>query len=420
MTSIEQLREQRAATWNRMEALVALAKSENRDLTADERTTYETDEAALVEINASLAFSEKVERNRVANAIGGQIGNPTSPGATPSGEPVARSLGEHVTNELGEQLHNIRNGGHSRFSVASTEFRPRNAATDPQVSPASLSPATTEIDTNIVTGFRRRLTIADLLGQGTLSGKSITYFVEGALEGDFTTVAEGGQKPQIHYADPTAVTEALKKIAAFIKESDEMIDDLPFLASAINNRLLYNLGLFEENQLLSGNGTGTNILGLLNRVGVQSLGAAGDAAAGNPDSIFKAITAVSTATGLDADGIVINPTDYQTLRLSRDANDQYFGGGFFAGQYGQGGIVEQPPLWGLKTVVTPVIAAGTVAVGAFQQATTLYRKGGVQVEATNSNENDFTNNKVTIRAEERVALAVRQPAAIVKLTLGAA
>ena len=64
--------------------------------------------------------------------------------------------------------------------------------------------------------------------------------------------------------------------------------------------------------------------------------------------------------------------------------------------------------------------AGTALVGAFSMATTLYRKGGVRVEATNSNATDFTSNLVTIRAEERIALAVRQPLGFCKLTLSAA
>jgi len=41
----------------------------------------------------------------------------------------------------------------------------------------------------------------------------------------------------------------------------------------------------------------------------------------------------------------------------------------------------------------------------------------VRVEATNSNENDFVNNLVAIRAEERLALAVYIPTAFVKVTL---
>ena len=56
-------------------------------------------------------------------------------------------------------------------------------------------------------------------------------------------------------------------------------------------------------------------------------------------------------------------------------------------------------------------------MGAFKRAATFYRKGGVAVEATNSNDTDFIADLVTIRAKERVALAVRIPKAFVKLTL---
>lgn len=329
----------------------------------------------------------------------------------------AKSLGDHFVKSVGEQMAHAMESGKSRFSFAAPEFK---AAADSQLSPAALQVVTTDIDTTIVTAPRRRLSVADVLGVGQISGNALTYFVEGILEGDFTTVAEGSQKPQLHYGDPTAVTEGLKKIAAFIKESDEMIEDLPFWASAINGRLLYNLALFEENQLLNGNGTGTNLRGLLQRSGIQTLGVVGDLKAGNADTIFKAITAVNTGSGLDADFVMINPTDYQTFRLNKDGNGQYFGGGYFQGQYGNGGVTEQPPLWGLPTVVTPAIAAGTVLVGNGKQSSAVYRKGGVRVEATNSNENDFTNNKITVRAEERVLLANRVPAALVKVTLGTA
>ena len=56
-------------------------------------------------------------------------------------------------------------------------------------------------------------------------------------------------------------------------------------------------------------------------------------------------------------------------------------------------------------------------VGAFKASTTLYRKGGVRVESTNSDQGKFTKDIITTRIEERIALAVRMPAAIVKGTL---
>lgn len=407
------LKQQRAAALKAAQDIVAKAKAEGRDvLTDDEQAEVEAKTAEVAELD------KKIEAAAKSAALVAKIGAIEPSKSDDDEKPAAaKSLGEHFVKSVGDRLASAKSEGQSRFSISAPEFK---AATDTQTVGTVLSPAITDVDTNIVQGLRRRMSIADLLSSGTLSGNAITYFVEGALEGDFTTVAEGGTKPQIHYAEPTAVTDALKKIAAFIKESDEMVEDLPFLASSINNRLLYNLALFEENQILTGNGTGTNLLGLLNRSGVQTLGVGTDPKAGNADQIFKAMTAVTTGSGLDADGIVIHPTDYQTFRLNKDANGQYYGGGYFAGEYGVGGVPVQPPLWGLRTVVTPAITAGTVLVGAFRQAATLYRKGGVRVEATNSNENDFVTNKVTVRAEERVALAARVPAGLVKVTLGTA
>jgi HK97 family phage major capsid protein len=405
------LKQQREAALKAAREIAEKAKGENRDMTAEE----------IAEVDQNLAKADDLE-TQIKQADESQarmkrLGEIKDPEADERGtKSDAKSLGEHFVKTAGDRLTEVKNGG-GRWSVASPEFK---AAADTQTVGTVFDAVTTQIDTNIVTGVRRRLQIADLLSSGTLSGNAITYYVEGAMEGDFTTVGENAQKPQIHFADPTPVTESLKKIAAFIKESDEMVEDLPFLVSAINNRLLYQLALFEENQVLNGDGLGTNLTGLLNRSGVQVLGAGTDPAAGNADQVFRAMTAVSTGSGLDADGLVIHPTDYQTFRLNKDASGQYYGGGYFQGPYGTGGVTEQPPLWGLRTVVTPAIAAGTVLVGAFAPSSTLYRKGGVRVESTNSEGNDFTNNRVTVRAEERVALAVRRPAALVKLTLGTA
>jgi HK97 family phage major capsid protein len=356
--------------------------------------------------DAATELAGKVER---ADALKAFTVAATGADETPADERPAKSLGEHYVKSAFETLKGRR--GQKGLSVGAPEFK---AATDPQTIPASIGPALTQIDTTIVTGVRRQLVVADLLGTETISGNALTYFVEGALEGDFTTVAELGKKPQLHFADPTPVTEALKKIAGFIKESDEIQDDAPWLVSAINGRLLYQLQLMEENQLLSGDGAGNNLRGILNRSGIQTVAAANNT--DNADAIFRAMTAVSLNGGLPADGVVINPADYQTLRLAKDANNQYYGGGFFAGEYGNGGITAQPPIWGLRTVVTPAIAAGTALVGAYGQAASVIRKGGVRVDTTNSDVDDFEYNRVTVRAEERLALAVRRPAAFAKVT----
>lgn len=381
------------------------AVQEKRDLTADEVSAFDQKMAEFDDLKAKLEQA-KASEDRFAKLAA------INPGHKIAGEEsAAKSLGEHFVKHVGaDELVRLKNQG--GYTVWAPEFK---AATDAHTVGTSFSAWLTDVDKNIQHGYRRPV-VSDLLGTGSISGTAVTYYVEGAFEGSFATVAEGAQKPQIHLANPTPTTDALKKIAAWFDISDEMVEDVPFMVSEINNRGLYMLALFEEAQLLTGDGTGTNILGLLNRSGIQTetQAPADDSA---QDAIFRAMTKVQTATGLQPDACIINPADYQTMRLAKDANDQYYGGGFFQGQYGQGGLAWQPPIWGLNTVVSAAVPAKTVVVGALKAATTVYRKGGIRVESTNSDLGKFTKNVITTRIEERIALAVRQPAAVVKTTL---
>lgn len=403
------LKDKRAAEVLAAQTIVDAAKAAGAALTVEQGESLDAHFKAIEKLDADIARDEKSAAlfERVASIAPGSTGEK----AEDRGEKSAATLGDHFVKSVGEKgFSQLRvKGGHS---VAAPEFK---AATDTHATSAAFAPWTTDVDRTVVTGNRQRLTVADLLGVGTVSGNAITYFVESAFEGNFETVAEGGQKPQIHVADPTPVTDAIKKIAAWFDNTDEMIEDLPFWVSEINNRGLYQLALVEEAQLLNGAGTGSTVKGLLKRDGIQTETAADNT--DNEDAIFRAITKVQTATGLDADGIMINPADYQKIRLAKDLNGQYVGGGVFAGQYGTAGQAIQPPLWGLKTVVTAAVPAGTAVVGSFKQAGTVYRKGGVRVESTNSDGNKFTTNVVTTRIEERVGLAVRVPAAIVTVAL---
>lgn len=396
------IKEQREAAAAKARGLAETAKSAGLDLTPEEITEID----ALVE--QVKGFDVTISQGADTAAKLAALGTPkVAPAAKDDAQ--AKSLGEHAVKGFGAQLAEFK-GSSGQFSFGTTEYK---AAGDAHArSDAGVLHA--QVDETVVQGFRERPTIAGWLGSGTLTATSITYYVEALKEGAFAAVAEGGLKPQLHYTYDQ-VNDTLTKIAGRIKINDEMAEDLPFIVSEINGRLLYDLVMFEEAQLLNGNGTAPQLRGLLNRVGVQTETSVG--AADNADAIFRALTKVQTGTGLTADGIVINPLDYQKLRLSKDANGQYFAGGFFTGAYGNGTVGGAPGVWGQNTVVTSAIAAGTVLVGAGAQGATVYRKGGVRVEATNSNEDDFNYNRISIRAEERIALAVRKPSAFVKVTL---
>lgn len=373
----------------------------------DEAAVKRADELAdeIEQTREKIARAEEFQKR--LDAVG-------KAGEASASKAQAKSLGGFIVE--GMKAANVKSA--DRFSANLGTYVKADAS--PMVTPSGVAGALADVQERLYEGPRRRLVVADLLGQETTTRAAVTYFVESeTVNGAVSTVAEGAKKPLVSFGDPTPVTEQVRKIAAVLKESDEMVDDLPWLASSIENRGLYLVQLFEEDQLLNGNGSGTNLNGILNRTGILKGQTAADE--GNvADAIFRAMTDISTNSPFTADGIVINPADYQTLRLAKDANSQYYGGGFFAGQYGQGGITEQPPIWGLRTVVTPAIAAGTVLVGAFRAGASVIRRQGIGIEIANQNEDDFVNNRIAIRIEERLALAVRYPKAFCKVTVEAA
>ena len=305
---------------------------------------------------------------------------------------TANNIGENFVNHLKSNTIG------KRFDVVAPAYA--KAATDTQTSPAAAVDWATTFDRNVVTAARTALVIRDLFGAESISGSTLQYLVEGAIQGAPAVTAEGAEKPQVHFADPTPVTVALKKIACHLKESDEYINDYPFLASAINGRLLYELGLVEQNTLVSD---------LLGTSGIQTGTVAANAdAAALADTILQAAMDVQNGSGFAADAIVINPADWYTLRVGKH-NGEYYGGGYFGAQ-------NIPNLWGIPVCVSTAVSAGTVIVGAFKTCGSVVTHGGVSVEATNTNEDDFVKNLMTIRAEERLALAVRRPAGFKKLT----
>lgn len=355
----------------------------------------------LPKIDAQIAEAEK--HAGIVKAIG-SIGANAAPA---DGAPAAKSIGAFASTLVKGASARPSRTNQGRVSA---EYK---AASDAIATPADMIDALHDVRKEVVEGYRRPLTVADLFASESTTAAAVTYFVEGAVEGSVAAVSEGGKKPQIHFADPTTVTDAVSKIAAIYKETDELLEDMPWLKSSIDNRAMYLLLAEEENQLLNGNGSAPNLRGLLNRSGLQTLNR--ESGENAPDAVFRAMTAVANKSNFVADGIIINPTDYQKIRLAKDGNNQYYGGGYFTGAYGNGAVLENPNLWGVRTVVTSAVAEGTAVVGAFRQGGSVIRRSGVRVDIANTDAEDFQYNRIAIRIEERLALAVRYPAAFVKV-----
>jgi hypothetical protein len=172
----------------------------------------------------------------------------------------------------------------------------------------------------------------DPLGQA--STNSIRYVVEGTATSGAAGVAEGGTKPESTLG-LTTTDEPIKKIATLLPVSEEMLEDAPAIQSYINGRLSLFVKIEEERQLLRGTSGGNEVQGILTSRSVPVY--AGGTAVGNKAvQLFKAMNGMRGSAFVEPDWIVMNPTDWQDIRLLTDTAGQFFGGGPFQGPYGNG------------------------------------------------------------------------------------
>lgn len=239
----------------------------------------------------------------------------------------------------------------------------------------------------------KRIAAADYFSNATISGNAITYFMQGAYEGVPAVTAENAKKPQ-NSTSFTPTTLPLSKIAAYIKETDEILWDQEFLASEVKNSLVYQVGVVEDSTIVS------TVIGTS---GIQTYSLASGETL--PDGIISGIMAIKQNSAYDASVVLMNPADYLAALKAKDANDQYYGGGYFSGAYGNGAYGAPTAIWGVPVFVTSGITAGTACVAA-RQAVKIWRKGGLDVKLYEQNEDDALYNRVTLLAEERLACAV--------------
>jgi HK97 family phage major capsid protein len=248
----------------------------------------------------------------------------------------------------------------------------------------------------------RQLTIRDLLLPGQTSSNSVEYVKETGYTNSAAPVAETTAKP---YSDLTfdMATAPVRTLAHLFKASRQILDDAPALKSYIDARARYGLKFVEENQLLNGSGSGQNILGLVPQ-------ATAFAPAFTPtdataiDRLRLAVLQVILAE-YPATAFVLNPIDWAKIELTKDA-----GGNYIIGNP-QGAL--SPTLWNLPVVSTQAMAAGDFLTGAFSYAAQIFDRMEIEVLLSSENVDDFEKNMFTIRAEERLGLAVYRPEAFV-------
>lgn len=313
-----------------------------------------------------------------------------------NGRDDPKSLGQMVT--ASEDVKNFfeRSGakGAVRITVA-------NAITSATGSAGAL--ITPQRDTEIVGIPRRQMTIRQLLQVGETTSNSIEYARMVTRTNAAAVVAEGAQKPESNYVweqDDAPV----RTIAHWIPVSRQAMDDIPQLQSEIDGELRYGLDLVEETEILKGDGTGQHLHGLVPQAtayadqGIVVVGAT------KIDILRLALLQASLAE-YSADGVVINPVDWADIELTKDGENRYI----FANVIQMAG----PQLWGRPVISTQAMDTDEFLVGAFRMAAKIWDRMDTEVLISSEDRDNFVKNMLTVRAEKRLALAVKRSQALV-------
>ena len=246
----------------------------------------------------------------------------------------------------------------------------------------------------------RRIRLMDLVSRGKATSNLISWVYQSGKEGSAGGTAEGATKNQIDF-DLVVASQVVVKRSAFIKVSTEMLEDIDFIESEIQNELLRELNKDVELTAYSGNGTAPAMNG------VRTTGtafAAGDFAlaidnANEADVLVVAINQIAIAEQPEPTAILMHPTDVAKLLVIKvSATDKRYVERLQM-------IAGQLSLDGIPIVKTTLVTAGTYLVGAFNLAT-LYDLGTLSIEM-GLDGNDFTKNLRTIIAEYRGAMVVK-------------
>jgi HK97 family phage major capsid protein len=258
----------------------------------------------------------------------------------------------------------------------------------------------------MVQPVNRRLTIRDLLTPGRTNTSSIQYPKESGFTNSAATVTEtaGTAKAQSELKFDI-VTTSVTTIAHWVLATRQILDDSPMLQSYIDGRLRYGLAYVEDNQLLNGGGTGTDLNGIYTQATASTANLAVVTAPTFLDVLRAAMLQASLAN-IPPTGIVLNPTDWFKIETTKDT-----AGAYIIGNPQDG---TNPRLWGLPVVETPAMTVDKFLVGAFRYGAQIFDRQDATVEISTEDSDNFRKNLVTILAEERLALAVYNTLAFVK------
>ena len=325
-----------------------------------------------------------------------------------SREKASKSFGELFAEKLGEDSIKDRLVGRQGVTLDFNDLTGK--AVGPMTPAASLTGEVVPADyrPGIVELAQRATHVRDLMSQGTTSSDVFRYVEETAGEGTVANTAPGAAKPQLDF-DLEAKDAPVRKIPAWVKVADELLEDISGLPSFLSSRLTKEIRKHEDAQILFGDGSGQNLTGLNQNAATFSATYA-DTNATIIDLIINVISALETAN-YTPNGVLLAPTDYYTIFLAKDS-----GGEFLMQQLVQR-INGQLFIAGIPVFRSTAMTTGEYFVGDWVNGAQIMDRRGLSVRFYEQDDDNRQKNLVTVVAEERLALPIYYPESFVYGTI---
>lgn len=266
----------------------------------------------------------------------------------------------------------------------------------------------TEFRNDTIMIDREMFHLRDIIPIGSTSKDTIKYPKEGAKTG--TGPASWGRGATIAATDPKPAFEpnfsvystAVEWIAGTMRLPVEMLADLPFLTSYLQNFARLELLEAEDDQLLNGNGVSPELDGIIPNASAYD-GSKTILIEQIVDANLRQLGVLNTA----ATDVLLNPAEIVDLILNKAS-----GSGEYDNPNGVIGFVNgQLQIAGLAVRKTNRITAGEFLLGNFSHAQ-IFQRLAPQLRFFEQDQDNVMKNLVTVRIEERLALAILKPSFI--------
>lgn len=253
-----------------------------------------------------------------------------------------------------------------------------------------------EVDPNLSVNPRAQTVIRKYANVSSTNNRALVYAEYKSEGGDAEWVPESGLKPLMD-ATLTEKTITAAKVAIAAKFTEETLSDFPSFVNEVETEMVNKLGIKEEQGILSGKGSEGEIKGVASDMPAFSISTFHVEKPNMFDALVAAYSQIVSTSEMAyrPNLVLMNPLDYASMQLAKDANGQYLR----PFRYGD------ELIQGLRVETTTAVEQGNFIMGDFSYLN--IRDLWVLSITLGWENDDFRKNIVTVIAEKRLMCYIK-------------